>query len=155
MKYIITLLMLIVTVSVYSQSRFSKTEFSINAFRAPSIGAEFRFHQVSIHAGYYLTAFSGVTNNFVKTGLTFWFLPVGQRENPSSFYAGASYMRGLDNEYEDKDAIGTEVGFRWMIWKGLNLRLGAIAVAAADESLKINPAGGISYSFFFNNNDEK
>ncbi len=144
------LLMLLLSTSAYSQSRFSKSELSINAFRAPSIGAEFRYQQVSVHAGYYLTAFSGVTNNFVKTGLTYWFLPVGKKENPSSFYAGASYMRGLDHDYKDKNALGTEVGFRWMIWKGLNLRIGAISVAAEGESLKFNPAGGISYSFFFN-----
>lgn len=152
MKPKIILLLLIVTASAYSQNRFSKSELSINAFRAPSIGAEYRYHQLSIHAGYYLTAFSGVTNNFVKTGLTFWFLPVGKKENPSSFYAGASYLRGLDNDYKDKDALGTEVGFRWMIWKGLNLRIGVIAVAADGKSLKLNPAGGISYSFFFNKN---
>jgi hypothetical protein len=151
MKRQIIALMLFASTAAYSQSRFSKSELSINFFRAPSIGAEYRYHQVSIHAGYYLTAFSGETNNFIKTGLTYWFLPVGKKVNPSSFYAGVSYMRGLDNEYENKNAIGTEAGFRWMIWKGLNLRIGAIAVAAKDESLKLNPAGGISYSFFFNN----
>jgi len=149
MKQLIFSFILIVTTNAYSQSRFSKGELSINAFRAPSIGAEFRYRQVSIHAGYYLTAFSGVTNNFVKAGLTFWFLPVGKKENPSSFYSGASYLRGLDNDYKDKNALGVEAGFRWMIWKGLNLRIGIISVAANDESLKLNPAGGISYSFFF------
>ncbi|MBX7109441.1 MAG: hypothetical protein K1X61_12395 [Chitinophagales bacterium] len=61
-----------------------------------------------------------------------------------------SYLRGLDHDYEDKNAFGAEAGFRWMIWKGLNLRIGAIAVAAQDEDLKLNPPGGISYSFFFN-----
>jgi hypothetical protein len=150
MKQIIILLILIVSTSAYSQGRFSKNEFSINAFRAPSIGVEFRFHQFSVHAGYYLTAFSGVTNNFAKAGATYWFLPSGKKENPSSFYAGASYLRGLDSAYKDKNALGIEAGFRWMIWKGLNLRIGVIAVAAEGESLKFNPAGGISYSFFSN-----
>lgn len=152
MKKQILLLMLLVSSSAYAQSRFSKHELSINAFRAPSIGAEFRQNQVSIHAGYYLTAFSGVTNNFVKTGLTFWFFPVGKKYNPSSFYAGVSYLRGLDSDYKNKNAIGTEAGFRWMIWKGLNLRIGLITVAAKDKTLKLNPAGGISYSLFFNKN---
>ena len=152
MKQITILLLLLVSLSAYSQSRFSKSELSINAFRAPSIGAELRLHQVSIHAGYYLTAFSGVTNNFVKTGLTYWFLPVGKKENPSSFYTGASYLRGLDQDYENKNALGAEAGFRWMIWQGFNLRIGAIAVAADGKSIKLNPAGGISYSFFFNKN---
>jgi hypothetical protein len=152
MKQQFILLLILVPTTVYSQSLFSKSELSINGFRCPSIGAEFRYHQVSIHAGYYLTAFSGVTTNFMKTGVTFWFLPVGKKENPSSFFAGASYMRGLDHDYEDKNALGAEAGFRWMIWKGLNLRIGVIAVVADGESLKINPAGGISYSFFFNKN---
>jgi hypothetical protein len=36
-----------------------------------------------------------------------------------------------------------------MIWKGLNLRIGAIAVGAEGYDVQINPAGGLSYSFFF------
>ena len=42
-----------------------------------------------------------------------------------------------------------EAGFRWMVWKGLNLRIGAIGVAAKGHDLKINPTPGISYSIFF------
>ena len=148
-----SLLALFVVVSVsttaIAQSRFSKNEFSINGFRNPSVGLEYRHKQVSIHAGYYPTAFkSGENTNFIKAGLTLWFLPVGKKENPSSFYAGASYLRGLSRDYEDKNAMGVEAGFRWMVWKGLNLRIGAIAVATNGESLKINPTPGISYSFF-------
>jgi hypothetical protein len=41
-----------------------------------------------------------------------------------------------------------EVGFRWMIYKGLNLRIGVTTLAAAGESVKVNPTPGISYSFF-------
>ena len=131
-------------------SRFSKNELSINGFRNPSIGAEFRIAQMSVHAGYYPTAFkAGENTNFFKAGLTFWFLPVGKKENPSSFYAGVDYLRGLSQEYEQKNALGVEAGFRWMIWKGLNFRIGAIAVASEGQSLKLNPAPGISYSFFF------
>ena len=100
--------------------------------------------------GYYVTNFeSGVTTQFVKTGLTYWFLPVDKKEIPSSFYAGASYLRGLNRDYEDKNALGVEAGFRWMIWKGLNFRIGAIAIAAKGQSLQINPTPGISYSFKF------
>jgi len=146
------LLFLALSVSTFAQAQqvLSKKEFSINAFRAPSIGAEFRYQHVSVHAGYYLTAFSGVTNNFAKAGLTYWFLPVGKQPNPSSFYAGASYLRGLDSSYKDKNALGLESGFRWMIWEGLNLRIGVIVVTASGESTQVNPAGGLSYSFFFN-----
>ncbi|WP_375448054.1 DUF4267 domain-containing protein [uncultured Fibrella sp.] len=134
----------------FAQSRFSKNEVIINAFRAPSIGLEYRHRAVSIHGGYYLTNLTpNVTTRFVKVGLTGWFLPVGQRENPSSFYASLSYLRGLNLDYELQNAASAEVGFRWMVWRGLNLRLGAIALAAEGKDLKINPTPGISYSFFF------
>ena len=136
--------------SAFSQSRFSKNEFSVNGFRNPSVGLEFRNRQISYHAGYYPTAFkAGETTNFLKVGITSWFLPVGKKANPSSFYAGASYLRGFSRDYEGKNALGIEAGFRWIVWKGLNLRIGAIAVAAPGESVKINPTPGISYSLFF------
>ena len=145
----VIVILLLVTGSAFSQSRFSKNELSVNGFRNPSVGLEFRHNQISFHAGYYPTAFeSGETTNFFKAGVTSWFLPVGKKENPSSFYAGASYLRGFSRDYDGKNALGVEAGFRWMVWKGLNLRIGAIAVAAPGESLKINPTPGISYSFF-------
>lgn len=152
MKIKTTILALFVLASTgaFAQS-LSKNELSINAFRSPSIGLEYRHKQLSYHAGYYLTAFKPEqTTNFFKAGVTYWFLPVGKKENPSSFFAGASYMRGFNYDYKNKNALGVEAGFRWMMWKGLNLRIGVITVAASGESLKLNPAGGLSYSFFFN-----
>ena len=87
MKHLTALFLLIIFSAIaHSQSRFSKHELSINAFRNPSIGIEYRYKHVSVHAGYYPTNFeSGVTTEFVRTGLTYWFLPVGQKKNPSSF----------------------------------------------------------------------
>ncbi len=151
MKQVIFSALLIISASTaFSQSKFSKQELSINGFRNPSVGLEYRYKHVSAHAGYYVTNFeSGVTTQFIKTGLTYWFLPVDKKEIPSSFYAGASYLRGLTRDYEDKNALGVEAGFRWMIWKGLNFRIGAIAIAAKGQSLQINPTPGISYSFKF------
>lgn len=147
-QVIFSMLLLMVACTAFSQGKFSKNELSINAFRNPSIGLEYRHQQVSVHAGYYTTAFkSGEYTNFIKTGITYWFLPVNKKEIPSSFYAGASYLRGLTRNYKDKNAVAVEAGFRWMIWKGLNLRMGAIAVAAKGQHLKINPTPGISYSF--------
>ncbi|MFM9840645.1 MAG: hypothetical protein ACKVOQ_20425 [Cyclobacteriaceae bacterium] len=143
-------LVVLASTSAFSQSRFSKNELSINGFRNPSVGLEYRHKQLSYHAGYYPTAFaSGETTSFLKVGATAWFLPVGKKENPSSFYAGASYLRGFDRDYVDKNALGIEAGFRWMVWKGLNVRIGVIGVAAEGETFKINPTPGISYSFFF------
>ena len=150
MKQLIFAAVLLVSGTAFSQSKFSQNEISINGFRNPSIGLEYRHQHVSVHAGYYTPAFkSGEYTNFVKTGLSYWFLPVDKKEIPSSFYAGASYMRGLTREYKDKNAVAMEAGFRWMIWKGLNVRIGAIAVAAKGQDLKINPTPGISYSIKF------
>lgn len=150
-KLTVLLLIVIASGDAYSQSKFSKQELSINGFRNPSIGAEYRYKRISVHAGYYPTNFeSGVTTEFIKTGLTYWFLPVGKKENPSSFYGSLSYARGTSREYKDKNAGVAEIGFRWMVYKGINLRLGVAALAAEGKDLKINPTPGISYSFFFN-----
>jgi hypothetical protein len=150
MKQVIIALLVLVSSSAFSQSKFSKNEFSINGFRNPSIGLEYRHQNVSVHAGYYITAFEkDITTKFFKVGATVWFLPVGKKENPSSFYAGASYLRGLNLDYKNENAVAMEAGFRWMVWKGLNLRIGAIGVAAKGHDFKINPTPSISYSFFF------
>ena len=150
MKQVMIVLLVLVSGSAFSQSKFSKNEFSINGFRNPSIGLEYRHQHVSVHAGYYITAFEkGVTTKFFKAGVTAWFLPIGKKQNPSSFYAGASYLRGLNLDYKNENAVAMEAGFRWMVWKGLNLRIGAIGVAAKGHDVKINPTPGISYSIFF------
>jgi hypothetical protein len=150
MKQIITAVLVLVSATTFSQSKLSKNELSINGFRNPSIGVEYRHQKVSVHAGYYITAFeSGVTTKFFKAGATVWFLPIGKKQNPSSFYAGASYLRGLNLDYKNENAVAMEAGFRWMVWKGLNVRIGAIGVAAKGHDFKINPTPGINYSFFF------
>lgn len=142
--------MLVLTSIAFVQDKFPKNTLSINAFRNPSIGLEYQRKQVSVHAGYYITAFeSGVTTKFLKMGITYWFLPVGKKEITSSFYAGASYLRGINLDYKNENALGIEAGFRWYVWKGLNLRIGAIALASDGKDLKINPTPSISYSFKF------
>ncbi len=134
----------------FAQEKFPKNSLSINAFRNPSIGLEYQRKQLSVHAGYYLTNFqSGITTEFLKAGLTYWFAPVGKKELPSSFYGGVSYLRGLTRAYKNDNALGLEIGFRWYVWKGLNLRIGAIALAAEGKEVKINPTPSISYSFKF------
>ncbi len=147
---IIFFLIIIFSGNAYSQSKFSKHEISINGFRNPSIGAEYRYKQISIHAGYYPTNFeSGITTEFIKTGLTYWFAPVGKKKNPSSFYGSLSYARGASRDYKNKDAGIAEVGFRWMVYRGINLRLGVAGLAAENKNVKINPTPGISYSINF------
>lgn len=150
MKQVMIALLMFVSATTFAQNKLSPNEFSINGFRSPSVGVEYRHQSISVHAGYYITAFEkNKTTAFFKAGVTVWFLPVGKQENPSSFYVGASYMRGLNLNYKNENALGIEGGFRWMVWKGLNARIGAIGVVAKDQSTKFNPAGGISYSFFF------
>jgi hypothetical protein len=149
-KLTFLLLIVIASRSVDAQSRFSNHELSINAFRNPSIGAEYRHKHLSAHAGYYPTNFEkGKTTEFIKAGLTYWFLPVGKKTNPSSFYGSLSYAKGNSREYKNKGAGIAELGFRWMMYKGLNLRIGVAALAAKDKKTQINPTPGISYAFFF------
>lgn len=151
MKSILTFILMFLALHTFAQDHFSRQELSINGYRNPSVGLEYRYGPVSVHAGYYPTALeAGENTNFFKTGVTAWFLPIGQRQNPSSFYAGINYLRGYTRDYKGKNAMGMEAGFRWMAWKGLNVRIGIIAVASEGQSLKVNPASGISYSFFFN-----
>jgi hypothetical protein len=147
-QFIICMLVLSTTMAAKAQNKFAAKEFSVNGFRNPSIGLEYRYHRLSLHGGYYTTAFtSGEYTNFIKAGVTYWFLAVDNKEIPSSFYAGASYLYGVNKSYKNKSAVGMEAGFRWMAWKGLNLRIGVIAVAADGKSLQVNPTPGISYSF--------
>jgi len=151
MKLVLTSALLLLSASaVLSQNKFPAHYWSINGFRNPSIGVEYHHYQVSVHGGFYTTAFkAGTYTNFVRTGVTWWFAATGNKEIPSSFYAGVSYLHGLNQQYKYKSALGVEAGYRWMVWKGLNLRLGGIAVAAKGQSLKFNPTPGISYSFQF------
>ena len=131
MKYYVMsifVLLVLISGSAFSQSKFSKNELSFNGFRNPSIGDEYRYKHISVHAGYYPTNFeSGITTEFIKTGLTYWFLPVGKKVNPSSFYGSISIARGTSRDYKDQNAGIAELGFRWTVYKGINLRIGAAA----------------------------
>lgn len=149
-KHIIAGLLITIVSLANAQERFPKHQISINAFRNPSIGVEYHQRQLSIHGGYYVTNFeSGVTTEFAKAGITYWFLPWGKRDVPSSLYVGSSYLRGLTREYRDKNAIAIEAGARFTVWKGLNFRLGVIALSAKGQSVKVNPTPSISYSIKF------
>lgn len=70
------------------------------------------------------------TSWFVRAGLTYFFLGhsfYGQR--PSELYVSGSYLRGL-NHGRGNGAL-VEVGYRWMIWRGLNVRIGVAVGSAA------------------------
>lgn len=144
------LLLTIAAITTQAQDRFPQNQISLNGFRNPSIGLEYHRKQLSIHGGYYVTNFeSGITTEFLKAGVSYWFLPWGKQDVPSSLYIGSSYLRGLTRDYQDQNAVAFEAGARFVVWKGLNFRLGVIALAAEGQSLKINPTPAISYSFKF------
>jgi hypothetical protein len=151
MKHEFSIVLLLAFIGkVSAQQQFPTNILSINGFRNPSIGLEYQKQQVSVHAGYYPTNFeSNVTTEFLKAGINIWFFSVDKKEIPSTFYIGTSYLRGLTRDYDNKNALALEAGFRWYIWKGLNCRLGIIALTATGESLKINPTPSIGYSIQF------
>ena len=161
MKNLIVVLLAVISFAISFSTAFAQKDtvvtshtsdkISINGFRNPSIGLEYQRGAFSVHGGYYITALEkGVTTQFVKVGVTHWVFPTDKKEVPSSFYVSASYLRGFNNDYKDENALGMEVGYRYTIIKGLNVRLGVIAIASPNQTLKINPTPGISYTFNLN-----
>ncbi|TGL21199.1 hypothetical protein EHQ47_10470 [Leptospira bourretii] len=138
---------------IFGNTKLSKEEYSVNFFRAPSIGGEYRKDQFSIHGGYYLTSFDpGITTEFYKVGIGYWFFLAklnASVEQPSSFYIYLSYGKGVNLEYKNKDTIMYELGYRLMLWKGLSFRFGIILLTANGAPSELNPTPGISYSIFF------
>ncbi|MGE4541085.1 MAG: hypothetical protein AB7D35_07480 [Bacteroidales bacterium] len=150
MQTLMSGIFILITTCVFAQSRFPENQISINGFRNPSIGLEYHRKHLSVHGGYYITAFeSGVTTKFFKIGLSYWFLPFGKKENPSALYASSSYLYGLNLDYKNQNALAFEAGSGFMLWKGLQLRFGVIGVAAKGKQLKVNPTPSINYSFKF------
>jgi hypothetical protein len=132
-------------------TRRTPHELNLNVFRNPSIGIEYRRDWLAAHAGMYPTIISkdaagdNETTWFVKAGVTAFFLGTslyGQRD--SEVYASASYMRGLD--HGRGNGVLLDVGYRWMVWRGLNVRLGVAALLEPDHETKINPTPGIGWS---------
>jgi hypothetical protein len=126
-------------------------ELNLNAFRNPSIGLEYRRGPVAVHAGLYPTIISSdamgkyETSWFGRAGATYFFLPqswYGQR--PSEFYVSASYLRGLNLDHGNAALL--DVGYRWMIWRGLNARIGVAMFLERKHDVKINPTPGLGWS---------
>ncbi len=131
-----------------------KQELNVNLFRNPSIGLEYRLGDFAVHAGLYPTiigkdaAGANRTSWFARAGLTHFFLGhsfYGQR--PSELYVSASYLRGLNLGHGH--AALTEVGYRWMVWQGINVRLGVAVLLERGREVKVNPTPGIGWSQSF------
>lgn len=129
-------------------------ELNLNLFRNPSIGLEYRLSDFAVHAGMYPTIISedAAGNNrttwFVRAGLTWFFLGhsfYGQR--PSEFYLSGSYLRGL--HHGRGNGAMAEGGYRWMVWRGLNVRLGAAVLLEPGQVVRVNPTPGIGWSHSF------
>jgi hypothetical protein len=129
----------------------SADELNVNAFRNPSIGLEYRRGFLAAHAGLYPTILSKdqmgsyETSWFTRAGVTAFFLPkswYGQR--PSEFYVSASYLRGLNLDHGNAALV--DVGYRWMGWRGLNVRLGVAMFLEREHDVKINPTPGVGWS---------
>lgn len=135
-----------------AQSRFAGRELGLVGFRNPSTGIEFRYNAVSVHAGFYPTILTqdgqgnSVTSTFIRAGVSFWFLPIGQGPLPSSFYTSISYLQALDATQPGQNGVIGDVGFRWFVYTGLNLRLGIAASYSDQKGWKLNPTPGIGYS---------
>jgi len=131
-----------------------RQELNVNLFRSPSIGLEYVRAGISLHMGLYPTIISKDENGknettwFFKVGAGVFFLPMvlgGASDNPSSFFLSVAYMRGLNNGW--KNGYFTELGYRWFVWRGLNLRLGGAYLFSEDHDPKLNPTPGIGWSF--------
>jgi hypothetical protein len=124
----------------------------VNIFRNPSIGLELRDGPVSVHIGGYPTILSkdeagnSETTWFLKAGATLFVLPhilYGREVN--ELYLQASYLRGLNQGYEH--AFMADIGYRFMIWRGLNARLGAAVLIAPEHKAHINPTPGAGFGY--------
>lgn len=129
-------------------------ELNLNLFRNPSIGLEYRLGPVAAHGGFYPTVISAdaAGNNettwFVRAGLSVFFLGYSFYEQRlSEFYVSASYLRGLSKGRGH--AFMAEAGYRWMVWEGLNLRLGVAVLLEPEHEVKVNPTPGIGWSYAF------
>jgi hypothetical protein len=141
-------------VTSMAASRRLPQEVNVNLFRNPSIGLEYRLGDFALHAGVYPTIISkdsqGVneTSWFLRAGLTYFLLGhsfYGQR--PSEFYLSGSYLRGFNHGHGN--VALADVGYRWMVWHGLNLRIGVAVMLERDHTVKVNPTPGIGWSQSF------
>jgi len=129
-------------------------ELMIHVFRAPSMGVEIREGFLGLQLGLYPTAIDendegeSRTTWFVKFGLAAYFLGFDTGSGrDSSPYVGLSLVQGLNNAWNVSDSIEhgsglmLDVGFRWAVWRGLDLRLGGNLLVGFDGRVGAARAG--------------
>jgi len=127
-------------------------ELGVNVFRNPSMGLELRHGPGSVHVGGYSTILSKSaagdreTTWFLKAGATLFVLPhILYRREVNELYLQASYVRGLNRGHAH--GFMADVGYRFMIWRGLNARLGVALLVAPHRKTHINPTPGAGWSY--------
>lgn len=128
-----------------SPAAASKGRITLNGFRMPSIGPEYRLGDFSWHAGMYPTIVSkdddGVneTTWFGRSGLTWW---------PLSFlFVDVSYLYGLNKDYRNDHAFIFNPGLQYRFLEIVVLRLGVAALASPGHEVRINPTPGAGLTF--------
>ena len=117
----------------------------LHGFRSPSIGAEVRNQHLGIHLGLYTTILGDEDNKsteFIKAGGTYYF---GKSTDRQESFGGVSYLRGLNRNYEQKNAMFVEFGTRFSLGRGFDLRFGSGLLLAESNKPRYNPTIGISY----------
>lgn len=133
-------------------------ELTVHGFRSPSTGIELRDRWLSFHVGAFpLIADEGPAGSrttwFLKTGLTVypWRLDLGSHR-PSGPFASLSLAQGLSHDWDVGASVsrGTgvhgELGFRWALGSGLDLRLGVGVLVGSDRRVVVHPTPGIGWS---------
>ncbi|MFN0189965.1 MAG: hypothetical protein ACKVQV_14795 [Bacteroidia bacterium] len=140
-------------IPILAQDRYDENETSVNLFRNPSIGIENRVDQISMHIGFYPTVISknkegkNESTSFIKVGMSFWYLPWGDKLIPSSLFFTFSFVHGLSKSYKGRNGFIVETGSRVMLDDHFNFRLGIALLKAKEHPWKLNPTPGLSYSF--------
>jgi hypothetical protein len=131
---------------VHAQEPAPTDTLYVHGFRSPSIGLEYRRNDLGLHAGLYTTILNsgGDSTEFIKTGLTHYFRLGKNRRR--EFYVGASYLRGLNRDYDNRNAVMLEQGTVFTLGKRFELRLGGGLLAAEGRKTKLNPTIGISWA---------
>lgn len=136
----------------------AERELTVHGFRSPSMGVELRDGWLGFHLGLFpLIADEGDdgtrTTWFVKTGVTAypWRVDLGSGRLSGPFVS-LSLMQGLNNEWNVSTSVGDgagvhgELGFRWAVTSGLDLRLGLGVLFGSEGRVVVHPTPGISWT---------
>ncbi len=124
---------------------FDGRRVSVNVFRAPSTGLDYRISDhASAHAGLYPTVLrvrgERENVNFIRLGGTFWMRPAG-----SGFYFSPGIALSLERGDWDH-SFANEIGYHRQLGDRWSARLGALLLSTVDlESSRINPTIGFSF----------